>query len=318
MAIGPMDIHHKEFSTVRMGGYNKEDVDAFLDQVADELDRLLHRSQEQAELLESMRQKASQYDTMQQTLQNALINAQKSADSIVLESKVQAEAQIKEAREQSLRILEEAQSEGTRISQSFEGVREQARAYLGTMRELLENNLAMIKEYEARLRSRELKGQPAPVAEPAVAVEPEPADVHIPEFRAPAGLEVEAAGKREDMRLPHEEEPAFTTWGEAAPPQGPPAQTAFASPPAEPLPEPSAPREAYAEHAVSQEPGEAPPPPPPPVYSTEQEMEALRESLMAETPPAPPPADEPRPRAYPREPAPRPEDTSEEKHFFWE
>ena len=87
-----MDIHHKEFGTVRMGGYNKEEVDAFLDMVADELDRLLHRNQEQAEMVESMRQKASQFDSMQQTLQNALINAQKSADSIVQEARAQAEA----------------------------------------------------------------------------------------------------------------------------------------------------------------------------------------------------------------------------------
>ena len=107
MAIGPMDIHHKEFSTVRMGGYNKEEVDSFLDMVADELDRLLHRNQEQAELVEGMRQKASQYDNMQQTLQNALINAQKSADNIVQEARKQAEAQIREAQEQGNRIIEE-------------------------------------------------------------------------------------------------------------------------------------------------------------------------------------------------------------------
>src|SRR4030043_837104 len=149
VAISPMDIHHKEFGTVRMGGYNKEEVDSFLDTVADELDRLLHRNQEQAELVEAMRQKASQFDSMQTTLQNALINAQKSADNIVQEARSLAEGQMKEAQEQSTRILEEAHSEKARISQNFAGIREQVLRYIAIIRELLDNNQALIKDYEA-------------------------------------------------------------------------------------------------------------------------------------------------------------------------
>ncbi len=162
MAIGPMDIHHKEFSTVRVGGYNKEEVDSFLDLVADELDRLLHRNQEQAELIESMREKVNQFDSMQQTLQNALINAQKSADNIVQEAKLQAEAQIREAQEQSLRILEEAKAERARLLQAYSGLREQIRAYLATIGEMLERNQALVREYEARISAAEIaEAQPA-------------------------------------------------------------------------------------------------------------------------------------------------------------
>jgi cell division initiation protein len=190
-----MDIHHKEFSTVRMGGYNKEEVDSFLDMVADELDRLLHRNQEQAELVEAMRQKASQFDSMQTTLQNALINAQKSADSIVEEARNQAEAQLKEAQEQSALILDEAQSEKARISQNFSGIREQVFRYIATIRELLDNNQALIKDYESRLASAELKETAAPsatvpeIAMPAqadtftVQAEPEVTQPEIPEIK---------------------------------------------------------------------------------------------------------------------------------------
>ncbi len=290
MAIGPMDIHHKEFSTVRMGGYNKEDVDSFLDLVADELDRLLHRGQEQAELLESTRQKAAQYDSMQQTLQNALINAQKSADNIVQEAKAQAEAEIRQAREQSLRILEEAQSESSRISQSFEGVREQVRRYMATMRELLVNNQAMIDDYEARLASKEPREQSSAAAAPLAAGEPSAPAEHIPEFRTPTSFEQEAAGMAEPAPSPLGRELSPETGGETP------------RPGMEELPRP-------------------------PIYSPEQEMEFVRESQAGEAAPIPPPPPapeaaepvvEPMPRPHRPEPAGKPEGEAGEKHFFWE
>ena len=184
MAIGPMDIHHKEFSTVRMGGYNKEEVDSFLDMVADELDRLLHRNQEQAELVEGMRQKASQYDNMQQTLQNALINAQKSADNIVQEARKQAEAQIKDAQEQGNRIIEGATTEKGRISQAYSGIRDQVFRYMATIRELMDKNQAILNDYETRLASMELKEEVPPPAPEPLAAEPEftaaPSQTEIP------------------------------------------------------------------------------------------------------------------------------------------
>ncbi|MCE5191758.1 MAG: DivIVA domain-containing protein, partial [Actinomycetia bacterium] len=39
MKLTPLDIHHKEFGR-SLRGYNEAEVDEFLDQVADELERL--------------------------------------------------------------------------------------------------------------------------------------------------------------------------------------------------------------------------------------------------------------------------------------
>ncbi len=126
MALSPMDIHHKEFNTVRMGGYNKEEVDAFLDQVADELDRQLHRNQELMNLVESMRARVAEYDSMQQTLQNALINAQKSADAIVQEARAQAEQSLQQAQAQATQLLENARSEADALERQARQARDDA------------------------------------------------------------------------------------------------------------------------------------------------------------------------------------------------
>lgn len=157
MAISPMDIHNKEFSTVRVGGYNKEEVDAFLDLVADELDRLIRRYQEQSMMVEDLKQKLARFEEMQQTLQNAIINAQRSADQIVEEAKAQAQALLREAQEQKARLAADAQAERERILAVYSGLKEQVFSYLSTVRELLDRNRAMLSEYEARLMSREPK-----------------------------------------------------------------------------------------------------------------------------------------------------------------
>jgi DivIVA domain-containing protein len=101
MVISPMDIHLKEFSTVSTDGYNKEEVDSFLGSVADELERLANHNKELEGMVSGMEQKVSQFDEMQQTLQNALMNAQRSAGSILQEARSQAAAIIKKAQDRS-------------------------------------------------------------------------------------------------------------------------------------------------------------------------------------------------------------------------
>ncbi|MBC7254139.1 MAG: DivIVA domain-containing protein [Actinobacteria bacterium] len=285
-----MDIHHKEFSTVRVGGYNKEEVDSFLDMVADELDRLLHRNQEQAELIESMREKVAQFDSMQQTLQNALINAQKSADNIVQEARIQAEAQIREAQERSLRILEEAKAERERILQSYSGIREQVLRYIATIREMLDKNQGLIREYEARLASAEVRE--AVPERPAAATEAP----GMPDQQPPAGI----AGYGAKETRPVEESPVQPPVEEGmtpVPDKGPASPGGAAAPPfaapvtqAETIPEPR-----------------FEPPPPGPTVTPEQEIEMLERSLRKER------REEETPR--PPEAPPREE---KEKHFFWE
>ncbi len=308
MAISPMDIHHKEFGTVRMGGYNKEEVDAFLDMVADELDRLLHRNQEQAELVEAMRQKATQFDSMQQTLQNALINAQKSADNIVQEARNQAEGQLKEAKEQGTHMLEEARNESVRISQNFTGIRDQVFRYLATIRELLDKNQALVKDYETRLNAAELKGAaPAPIPE-ITFQQPEAPPQPVIEYKEPA-----MRGPGMPLAEPSPKPPVEEPQGPVAGPPSPIPEFKIGPSPAG---GPGIPAEPMTEPARGLEPKEAPgrieetaprpaPEPSRPSFSPEQETELMRNSIEQESQPA---------RA-PEKPAGGEEG---EKHFFWE
>jgi len=57
MPLTPADVRNKQFSTTRLRpGYDEEEVDAFLDEVESELDRLIQENEElRAKLAESLR-----------------------------------------------------------------------------------------------------------------------------------------------------------------------------------------------------------------------------------------------------------------------
>ena len=220
LALGPLEIHQKEFNTVRMGGYNKEEVDAFLDQIADEMDRLIHRSQELMGMVENMRAKVAEYDSMQQTLQNALINAQRSAEGTLQEARAQADAILEEAREQSEAakqeagrareaVMQEVDEERRRISSSLDALRTQANEFVASVRAMLDTTGRALDEF----------GSSAAAAHE----------------EAPAEAEIEAPGQpAAEAPLYAPPQPAFP----GAAPQEPAPPHAFRSRPAEPVPQP--------------------------------------------------------------------------------
>ncbi len=148
VAIIPMDLHLKEFSTVSTEGYDKEEVDSFLDVVADELEKLANKNKELEDAVASMDRKVSQFDEMQKTLQTALMNAQRSAGNILQEARSQAAAIIKRAQDRSDRILEDLEREKSHILSSFSAIRDQIVEQISPMRELLVKSQSLLIEYE--------------------------------------------------------------------------------------------------------------------------------------------------------------------------
>jgi len=69
MKLTPLDIHHKEF-THSLRGYNEAEVDEFLDQVADELERLFKENIDLNEKLEATEERVKSYQDMERTLHN--------------------------------------------------------------------------------------------------------------------------------------------------------------------------------------------------------------------------------------------------------
>ncbi len=181
MKLTPLDIHHKEFGHA-LRGYNEAEVDAFLDQVADELERLFKENIDLSEKIEALEEKVRSYQDMERTLHNTLLSAQRSADELMQQTRQEAEVVLKDAEVKAKEIIhaaltnkQKATNDLTRIKQAEEDFRSRFKALLdGHLRALAEIPVAEdVKLLVARagdetLAQAEVASAPGPAAAPVI------------------------------------------------------------------------------------------------------------------------------------------------------
>ncbi|MHB8895228.1 MAG: DivIVA domain-containing protein [Candidatus Geothermincolia bacterium] len=197
MALTPTDIHHKEFKTSRFGGYNEEDVDAFLDLVADEFERLVQENGDIRQQMEHMKKRLSEFEEMQTSLQSALLAASKSAEAVKEQARQESESMLSKAQEESdslMRTAQEqarqmmlaAQNDRQKIERAITTLQEVKKRYLESIKEMAEKQLTYIADWESRTESEGLVVEPATVEPVAAPIVQAPAHTMPKESEAPA------------------------------------------------------------------------------------------------------------------------------------
>jgi cell division initiation protein len=79
LKITAMDITNKEFKKV-IRGYSAEEVDEFLDKIAEDYEAIYKENSSMKEKLELLTEKVDHYAKMETTIQNTLLLAQNAAE----------------------------------------------------------------------------------------------------------------------------------------------------------------------------------------------------------------------------------------------
>jgi cell division initiation protein len=161
MAIRPVDIRRKEFKS-GLRGYDANQVDDFLDEVADEFERTFAENQRMLEEITSLRERLQQFEELEASIQEALVQAQQVARDLRRNAGKEAELIVREAKEQSHRILADSSGRVERVQESYEVLRKAKQNFSNDFRHLLKSYLAVMdnadvasaKEIEASLRER--------------------------------------------------------------------------------------------------------------------------------------------------------------------
>jgi cell division initiation protein len=161
MAIRPVDIRRKEFKS-GLRGYDANQVDDFLDEVADEFERTFAENQRMLEEMTSLRERLQQFEELEASIQEALVQAQQVAGDLRRNAGKEAELIVREAKEQSHRILADSSGRVERVQESYEVLRKAKQDFSNDFRHLLKSYLAVMdnadvasaKEIEASLRER--------------------------------------------------------------------------------------------------------------------------------------------------------------------
>lgn len=145
MKLTPLDIHHKEFSH-SLRGYNEEQVDRFLDEVADEFERLFKENIALSEKLEAAQAKLSEFEMQRNTINNTLMAAQRSADEIVAKAGADGEAVVRDAELKAKEIIHNALAKKQQVAGELIRIKQAEEEFRSRYKTLLETNLRSVAE----------------------------------------------------------------------------------------------------------------------------------------------------------------------------
>ena len=144
--LTPLDIENKRFAKQKLGGYNVDEVDDFLDELTLEYGKLYKENTELKEQKEELDSNVGKYKNIENTLQNTLVMAQKTADEITLVAKQQAEQIIKEAEFSAKSSVEELNAQILVKQKELEDLKKQFEVYKAKMESLLISQLELLKD----------------------------------------------------------------------------------------------------------------------------------------------------------------------------
>ena len=201
MKLTPLDIRHKEFKR-GMRGYADVEVDEFLDEVADEYERLFKENIDLQDRVEALEEKVAGYTRIEETLQKTLVNAQASAEEQKQNANKQAQLILQDAELKSRQLVNEAYSERQSIEQSMAKLKSAEEDFRFKFRQLLDGYLRQLQEQpevkatadpaaadfsrhaQAIKEAIARESVPEAAAQPAAA--PDASEAPDPEPRAPA------------------------------------------------------------------------------------------------------------------------------------
>jgi cell division initiation protein len=183
--VTPLDIRRKEFKR-SMRGYSDEEVDVFLDDVADEFERLFQENIELSDRLQRLEEQIAGHVQMKDALEKTLISAQLQSDEMKANARKESELILQEAELKARGIVNESYSETQRVQQALIQLKHLEEDFRFKFRSLLEGHLKLLNEApiaapatESRVLTAEAAGEAEP---PLVVASPEMAG---PEMAAP-------------------------------------------------------------------------------------------------------------------------------------
>lgn len=193
--LSPSDISSKRFDKSPVLGYKTEDVEHFLEQVAQDYAVALNEKLELERKIEALADKLEEYRRDEDSLKSAVFEAQKLGSSIVRDSKAKAERILQEANEKASAVTAQAQAQAT--AQMNEAARRSAEITASTDQRLtaqqeaferLKTEVASFKKrmmstYKAHIEL--ISSLPDPSQEPkTVAAPPPTAAERIPNYHS--------------------------------------------------------------------------------------------------------------------------------------
>lgn len=142
----PLEVEEKKFSK-QMRGYNKDEVEAFVSEVAKDYEKLYKENLALKDKTATLSEAIKQYKAMEDTLQQAIIVAQSAGEEVKKNAYAKAENIIKDAENRASEIVSDAGKEVTKVNYEYEEMRRNVEIFRTRIISLLTSQLSIVKEF---------------------------------------------------------------------------------------------------------------------------------------------------------------------------
>lgn len=119
MALTPLDINNKNFS-VKMRGYNQDEVDDFLDQVGRDYEALVTKNREMEKSLKHAEEKLEYFNELKDALNQSIIVAQDTADKVKTSASKESEVIVTSAQNKADELVANAEKHAHELTTAAE------------------------------------------------------------------------------------------------------------------------------------------------------------------------------------------------------
>lgn len=185
--ITPMDIHNKTFSG-QIRGYSKDEVNAFLEELASDYEKIYREHRAMEEEMDIIRTKLRNYEKMESTMSHTLVMAQETADNVKKNAHKEAELSIQEAQSEAQKIVSDAEAARRKMNADLLKAEGDMNLYIEKLLSNFKSALALIEAAKAARAPQAVQAQQPAVSEPAAEAKPS-----SPEEEAAPAAEVQEA-----------------------------------------------------------------------------------------------------------------------------
>ncbi len=120
--LAPLDIENKSFGKAMMG-YNKDDVDDFMELVLSDYEKLYKENIAMRDKINMLSEGIEHYKAMEDTMQSTLIVAQSASEEVKKNATEKADLIIEEAKAKSGEIISHANAEIAKLTEEYENLK---------------------------------------------------------------------------------------------------------------------------------------------------------------------------------------------------
>jgi cell division initiation protein len=144
MKLSPQDIKRQEFKkSVR--GFDKEEVYAFLEKLADDIDEMLKKNESLKKELETANENLAEYRKLEKNIQDTLSKVQESTSRSIESAKKQANLIIQEGELKAQQIIEKAKEGANEVRNAVIQLREEKLAIISKLKAVINSQAHLLE-----------------------------------------------------------------------------------------------------------------------------------------------------------------------------